>query len=548
MLGLQRHLRGLRAARPAANRWLRATSTSAPSATGSVVTEKPNVFITTPIFYVNAAPHIGHVHSTVLADALARWWRVRQRAVIFSTGTDEHGLKVQEAAERAGTTDYKRFCDDVSSRFDAIFQQCNVAYSRFIRTSDADHHDAVAALWHRIERNGHIYLGEHEAWYCKSDESFLTETQVEDRTDARGETFKVSKESGHTVEMVREENYKFRLSAFQDELLAWLDSGDVVVPKSRANEVRAAVAAGLRDVSVSRLSEKIQWAIKVPDDDSHCIYVWLDALTNYLTVAGYPDDTSATWPADYHVVGKDILKFHAIYWPAFLLAAGLPLPKRIVAHAHWTVDNVKMSKSLGNVVDPHAMLAKYGADFVRYFLLREGVLNDDGDFNASLLEDRVNSELADTLGNLVSRSTGKSFLRDGVVPTQPTTLRDDDRELVVNGQQLAARVAAHFEVPDFSSGLKEVVFFLHDVNRCDLSAAVCALVGELQQVETHMVCVCVYVRSYFSNNEPWVLAKQLRGLTPEDPEYAAVKERLDTVLYVTIDAVRMSGACRIFCV
>lgn len=375
---------------------------------------------------------------------------------------------MQEAAEQSGTTDYKRFCDDVSSRFDAIFQDCNVDYSRFIRTSDDDHHDAVAALWRRIARNGHIYLGEHEAWYCKSDESFLTETQVEDRVNALGQAVKVSKESGHVVEKVREENYKFRLSAFQDELLAWLDSGDVVVPKSRHNEVRAAVAAGLRDVSVSRLSEKIQWAIPVPDDASHCVYVWLDALTNYLTVAGYPGDVSATWPADYHIVGKDILKFHAIYWPAFLLAAGLPLPKRVVAHAHWTVDNVKMSKSLGNVVDPHAMLRKYGADFVRYFLLREGVLNDDGDFNASLLEDRVNSELADTLGNLVSRSTGKSFLRDGAVPMQPTDLRDDDRALIAQGQALAAKVAAHFEAPDFSAGLKDIVFFLHDVNRCVL--------------------------------------------------------------------------------
>lgn len=444
---------------------------------------KRNVLITTPIFYVNASPHIGHVHSAVLADALARWYKVKDCAVVFSTGTDEHGLKVQEAAELSGTTDYKCFCDDVSSRFDAIFQQCNVDYSRFIRTSDGDHHEAVHALWRRIEQNGHIYLGEHEAWYCKSDESFLTETQVEDRTDAQGRTLKVSKESGHTVEKVREENYKFRLSAFQDQLLAWLDSDpDVVVPRTRHNEVRAAITAGLRDVSVSRLSEKIQWAIPVPGDDSHCVYVWLDALTNYLTISGYPGDTSATWPADYHIVGKDILKFHAIYWPAFLMAAGLPLPKRIVAHAHWTVDNVKMSKSLGNVVDPHEMLRKYGADFVRYFLLREGVLNDDGDFNASLLEDRVNSELADTLGNLVSRSTGKSFLLNGMVPSQPTQLNEDDKALIAQGQSLGAKVEKHFEAPDFSTGLKEVVFFLHDVNKY-----VCALCVEL------MCCVC---RSY----------------------------------------------------
>lgn len=450
---------------------------NASTAADSASDTKRNVLITTPIFYVNASPHIGHVHSAVLADALARWFKVKERAVVFSTGTDEHGLKVQEAAERSGTTDYKRFCDDVSSRFDAVFRQCNVDYSRFIRTSDGDHHEAVAALWRKIEQNGHIYLGEHEAWYCKSDESFLTETQVEDKTDAQGHTFKVSKESGHPVEKVREENYKFRLSAFEDQLLAWLDSDpDAVVPRSRYNEVRAAITSGLRDVSVSRLSEKIQWAIPVPDDDSHCVYVWLDALTNYLTVSGYPGDVSATWPADYHIVGKDILKFHAIYWPAFLLAAGLPLPKRIVAHAHWTVDNVKMSKSLGNVVDPHEMLHKYGADSVRYFLLREGVLNDDGDFNASLLEDRVNSELADTLGNLVSRSTAKSFLRNGVVPSQPTELNDDDRVLIEQGQGLANKVEKHFEAPDFSAGLKEVVFFLHDVNKCVCSSCESSIV------------------------------------------------------------------------
>jgi methionyl-tRNA synthetase len=228
---------------------------------------KPSqTFITTPIFYVNAAPHIGHVHSAVLADALSRWHQLKGSDVLFTTGTDEHGLKVQEAAENAGCgADYKGFCDDVSARFNDIFQQANVEYSRFIRTSDADHHDAVAAFWRAIRDNGHIYLGDHESWYCKSDESFLTEMQVEDKEDAHGKTIKVSKESGHPVEMLREENYKFRLSAFQDRLLQWLDANpDVIVPKARFNEVRAAVTGGLRDLSVSRLSEKIQWAIKVP--------------------------------------------------------------------------------------------------------------------------------------------------------------------------------------------------------------------------------------------------------------------------------------------
>lgn len=426
-----------------------ALSTAAEAA--GVEQSKENMLITTPIFYVNAAPHIGHVHSTVLADAMARWFTIKGRNVTFTTGTDEHGLKVQEAAETLGkTTDYKAFCDSVSSRFKQVFDQAQVAPSRFIRTSDEDHREAVHAFWTTIQRNGHIYLGEHEAWYCKSEESFLTDTQVQDVQDpATGATVKVSRETGHKVEKVSEENYKFRLSAFQDRLLEWLDnSPDVIVPRSRHNEVRAAVQAGLRDVSVSRLSEKIQWAIPVPGDQLHCVYVWLDALTNYLTCAGYPGDVQETWPADYHIVGKDILKFHAIYWPAFLMAAGLPLPKRIVAHAHWTVDRVKMSKSLGNVVDPNEIMTKYGADFVRYFLLREGVLNDDGDFNVGLLEDRVNSELADTLGNLVSRSTAKAFLPDGKLPTRPQQFTQDDQELIARGQKLSAKVAKLFETPD----------------------------------------------------------------------------------------------------
>uniref|UniRef100_A0AAV1VIA5 methionine--tRNA ligase n=1 Tax=Peronospora matthiolae TaxID=2874970 RepID=A0AAV1VIA5_9STRA len=473
-------------------------------------------FITTPIFYVNAAPHIGHVHSAVLADALARWHQVKKRDVLFTTGTDEHGLKIQEAAESRGMTDYKAFCDDVSSRFVEVFQNANIDYSRFIRTSDTDHRAAVEVFWQRIRDNGYIYLGHHESWYCKSDESFLTDMQVEDKMDANGEGFmKVSKESGHAVERLCEENYKFKLSAFQDRLLQWLEENpEVIVPKARYNEVRAAVRGGLRDLSVSRLREKIKWAIQVPDDDKHSVYVWLDALTNYLTSAGYPGNVDHAWPADYHIVGKDILKFHAIYWPAFLMAAGLPLPKKVVAHAHWTVGNIKMSKSLGNVVDPHDLLSKYGSDFVRFFLLREGVLTSDGDFNAEALVDRVNSELADTLGNLVSRSTGIAVLENGIVPKrpQPDRLVAEDKELVAKGQALASKVGKLFDAPDFARALEEIVLFLHDVNR------------------------------YFTIMEPWVLSKAVRN--SEDvgsAEYKATKERLDTVLYLAIDASRMSA-------
>ncbi|KAI9916758.1 hypothetical protein PsorP6_017944 [Peronosclerospora sorghi] len=264
-------------------------------------------FRTTPIFYVNAAPRIGHVYSAVLADALARWHKMKKRKVLFTTGTDEHGLKIQEAAEKRGTTDYKAFCDNVSSRFNEIFREANVDYTRFIRTCEKDHHEAVGVFWRTIRDNGHIYLGHYESWYCESDESFLTEMQVEDRTDANGNLVKVSKESGHLVEKMCEENYKFRLSAFQSRLLLSLvDNSEVIVPKARYNEVHAAVSGGLRDLSISRLSEKIQWAIK----QALCLCV-VGPLKNYLTSAGYPGNVDRAWPADYHIVGKDILKLHA---------------------------------------------------------------------------------------------------------------------------------------------------------------------------------------------------------------------------------------------
>ncbi|CEG43401.1 methionine-trna ligase [Plasmopara halstedii] len=475
----------------------------------------PQTYISTPIFYVNAAPHIGHVHSAVLADALSRWHKIKGCDVLFTTGTDEHGLKVQEAVEKSGTQEYQAFCDEVSSRFIEIFQKANVDYSRFIRTSDQDHNEAVNAFWRTIYANGYIYLGDHESWYCKSDESFVTETQVEDKAGPDGNMIKVSKESGHPVEMLREQNYKFRLSKFQNRLLEWLDANpDAIVPKTRYNEVRAAVTGGLKDLSVSRLSEKIRWAIQVPDDNKHCVYVWLDALTNYLTSAGYPGDTTHSWPAAYHIVGKDILKFHAIYWPAFLMAAGLPLPKKVVAHAHWTVGNVKMSKSRGNVIDPNEVLSKYGSDFVRFFLLRESVLTNDSDFNTETLEDRVNSELADTLGNLVSRCTSKSVLMSGKVPKRPQfdLLTIDEKELVVKGQALASEVKKYFDAPDFARGLETIVFFLHDVNR------------------------------YFTVMEPWILSKTLKEIRHlRSDEYNATKERLDTVLYLSMDAARISA-------
>nr|CCA24532.1 unnamed protein product [Albugo laibachii Nc14] len=487
------------------------------------------MMITTPIYYVNSSPHIGHLHSSVLADALARWYNMKKGPnsidALLTTGTDEHGLKVQQAAEKANAADYASFCDAISNQFRELFLHANMDYTEFVRTSDSKHHRSVRAFWNQLYGNGYIYLGQHEAWYCQSDESFLTEMQVEDSIRSTAgpdgeiinETYKISKESGHTVEKLKEVNYKFRLSAFQQPLLEWLESSpDVIVPKTRYNEVnhytvRATIKAGLRDISVSRLHEKIKWAITVPDDSQHCIYVWLDALTNYLTCAGYPDaeKLDRVWPPDYHIVGKDILKFHAIYWPAFLMAAGLPLPKRIVAHAHWTVKDIKMSKSLGNVVNPFEIIKKYGTDAVRYYLLREGVLGSDGDFKLSLLENRLSSELADTLGNLVSRSTARSFLVDGSVPRRPITLTPDDLELMKEGDAIAAKVAVDFQIPDFHQGLQRIILYLHKLNR------------------------------YFSSNEPWVLKTALDSQTLRPAEAEQATERLQGILNITIDATRL---------
>ncbi|RHY11905.1 hypothetical protein DYB35_008944 [Aphanomyces astaci] len=403
--------------------------------------------ITTPIFYVNASPHLGHLHSSLMADALSRWFQFRNEPTLFTTGTDEHGLKVQQAADKAGKpTD--QFCDDVAATFQAMCASGDIRYDRFVRTTEPSHAVAVASMWRTLVENDYIYLGEHEAYYCISDETFLTEMQVDTRDDGQI----VSKESGHPVELVKEQNYKFRLSKLQDKLLAWLDDHpDVVQPPSRYNEC---------------------------------------------------------WPAAYHIVGKDILKFHAIYWPAFLLAAKLPLPHKIVAHAHWTVNGVKMSKSLGNVVTPDVIIEKVLG--LRYYLLREGVLTDDGDFNEGMLKEHVNNELADTLGNLVIRCTTLAFLPQGNVPSGGD-FSPDDLELIHRINDTVQQVQCHYERPDFALVTKTIMGLLYEVNR------------------------------NFSKHEPWVVAKQLKTLAVDSEEAKVKRQLVDTTLLLSIEAVRVSA-------
>jgi methionyl-tRNA synthetase len=357
-------------------------------------------YITTPIYYVNGAPHIGHAYTSIAADVMARWKRLDGFDVFFLTGTDEHGQKVEKAAAEAGM-DPQAFTDKVSADFRDMAVKMGVSFDDYIRTTEDRHKVSCAELWQRIDASGNIYLGHYEGWYAVRDEAFYDEDELTTRPDGSK-----AAPSGAPVEWVREPSYFFRLSAWQDTLLKlYEDDPDFILPAGRRNEVLSFVRGGLRDLSISRTS--FRWGIPVPGAPNHVMYVWLDALNNYVTACGFPDETASRWrywPADAHFVGKDILRFHAVYWPAFLMAAGLPVPRRISSHGWWTVEGEKMSKSLGNVIEPRQLVATYGLDQVRYFLLREKPFGGDGTMSHQALVTRINVELANDLGNLAQRS------------------------------------------------------------------------------------------------------------------------------------------------
>ncbi|XP_062520298.1 methionine--tRNA ligase, mitochondrial-like isoform X2 [Corticium candelabrum] len=383
------------------------------------VAKRSYSFVTTPIFYVNAAPHVGHVYSAVLADALHRWHRIQGKSpAIFSTGTDEHGLKVQHAAA-SQNMDPQLFCDDVSRLFKKLFNAYDVSYNDYVRTTERRHVECVEYFWNRLAANGWLYKDSYEGWYSVSDETFVGKSQVTQFDDEHGNQCMVSTETGNVVEWTKEENYMFRLSHFKEQLLSWLNCHSAAVyPSVYATEVKEFVSNGLADLSVSRQSSRLQWGIPVPNDPSQMIYVWLDALVNYLTVAGYPHN-NFHWPPTHHIVGKDIVKFHAIYWPAFLMAVGLDPPKRVVVHAHWTRDTLKMSKSRGNVVDPFDNLRHWGSDVIRYYLLKDGSLHRDSDYCDDRIASSLNGDLADSLGNLLQRCTAPSLNPSQSVPPLP---------------------------------------------------------------------------------------------------------------------------------
>jgi methionyl-tRNA synthetase len=403
-------------------------------------------YITTPIYYVNGAPHIGHAYTSIAADVLARWARLQGREVFFLTGTDEHGQKVEKAAAEAGLTP-QAFADAVSAQFRAMGGALDVSNDDFIRTTEPRHYRACTALWEKLAAAGDIYAGHYEGWYALRDETFYDEDELARLPDGTRLA-----PSGAPVEWVREPNFLFRLSAYQDRLLAYYDANpDFIGPPSRRNEVTSFVRSGLRDLSVSRSS--FRWGIPVPGHPEQVMYVWLDALMNYLTAVGYPDEDAPRWPfwpADLHLVGKDIVRFHAVYWPAFLMAAGIAPPKRLFCNGWWTIDGQKMSKSLGNAIDPLALAASYGVDPLRYFLLREIPFGADGDFSPAKLVTRLNVELANDLGNLaqrtlslIARNCGGALPARAELTTDDKYLLDAAHALPENFSDLLGRQALH---------------------------------------------------------------------------------------------------------
>ena len=453
---------------------------------------KPSYYITTPIYYVNDIPHIGHAYTTLACDVLARFKRLDGFEVLFLTGTDEHGQKVEKSAAAAGKTP-KEFCDIVSRRFRDLAEVMKFSNDDFIRTTEDRHKRACQALWNKLLDNGHIYLDKYAGWYSVRDEAFFGENELVENK----ENIKVAP-TGAPVEWVEEESYFFKLSNFEEKLLSFYENlPATVLPNTRKNEVKSFVEGGLRDLSISRTS--FNWGVPVPDNDKHIMYVWIDALTNYITAAGYPDVESEKfknfWPADIHMVGKDILRFHAVYWPAFLMGAGLEPSNRIFAHGWWTSDGQKISKSLGNVIDPFGLVDEFGLDQVRYFLMREVSFGKDGDFNRQSMINRINSDLANDLGNLAQRSLSMIYKNcDGAIPC-PDALSLDDKTL-----------------------LDMVDCLLVYVRDCI----------DKQAINKYLELIWKVVSAaniYFTAQEPW-------ALKVTDPA------RMATVLYVTAEAIR----------
>jgi methionyl-tRNA synthetase len=457
-------------------------------------------YVTTAITYPNGEPHIGHSYEYIATDAIARFKRLDGFDVRYLTGTDEHGLKMVEtaAAEGTPTAELARRNSDV---FQRLQEQLNISFDRFIRTTDEDHLEASKEIWRRMSAAGDIYLDTYSGWYSVRDERFF----VESETTVNGDGTRVAVETGAPVTWTEEQTYFFRLSAYADKLLAHYEANpDFIAPTVRRNEVVSFVSGGLRDLSISRTS--FDWGVPVPEHPDHVMYVWVDALTNYLTGVGYPDTDSDTfrryWPADLHMIGKDIIRFHTVFWPAFLMSAGIELPRRVYAHGFLLNRGQKMSKSVGNVIDPITLVDTFGLDQVRYFLLREVPFGQDGSYSDDAIITRINTDLANELGNLAQRSLSMVAKNlDGIVP-DPGEFTADDTELLTAADALLERVRAEFDAQAMHLALEAIWLMLGAANK------------------------------YFSAQQPWVLRKSESG---------ADQTRFRTVLYTTMEAVRIAA-------
>ncbi|MAU94539.1 MAG: methionine--tRNA ligase [Fulvimarina sp.] len=450
-------------------------------------------YLTTAISYPNGRPHIGHAYEFIATDALARFKRLDGYDVLFLTGTDEHGIKMLQTARKAGI-EPRDFAEQNSAEFEKMTKALGGSNDDFIRTSEERHYAASQAIWQRMADAGDIYKDSYSGWYSVRDEAYYGEDEITLKED--GQRYGPQ---GSPVEWVEEESYFFKLSQFQDRLLELYETNpDFIGPAERRNEVMSFVRSGLRDLSVSRTT--FDWGIPVPGDEKHVMYVWVDALTNYLTATGFPGegDRSAFWPADLHVIGKDIVRFHTVYWPAFLMSAGLPLPKRVFGHGFLFNRGEKMSKSVGNVIDPFALIETYGLDRLRYFLLREVPFGQDGNYSHDAIVNRTNSELANDIGNLAQRSLSMIAKHcDAKVPT-PGAFTNADEAVLAQSHQLLVTAREAIDRQEIHAVLAAIVALVSATNR------------------------------YFAGEEPWALRKT-------DPE------RMATVLYVTAEVVRRAA-------
>ena len=448
-------------------------------------------YITTPIYYPSAKPHMGHAYSSIIADFFARFKRIDGFQVHFLTGTDEHGLKIQRSAEKENV-DPKQFCDQISETFRNLSKTLNLTNTDFIRTTEDRHKKTVQYLWNELLKNDDIYLSKYSGWYSVSDEAFYTEDEIE---EIDGNKRSISSKS--SVEWIEEESYFFRLSKWEKPLLEYYDNHpDFISPSSRKNEVVSFVKGGLKDLSVSRKS--FSWGIKVPNDKDHVIYVWLDALTNYISALNYPDRNDKLykdfWPASIHLIGKDILRFHAVYWPAFLLAAKIELPLKVYGHGWILSGDEKMSKSKGNILDPIEIIKEYGLDPLRYYLIKEVSFGNDGNISQERLEDCINSDLANNFGNLCQRVTAFAIKNcDSLVP-KDIEFQNDDLIILNKYKDNLEKIRKKIDNQDINFYIEYIVNSLFEANK------------------------------YFNDQEPW---KKKDDLT-----------RLNTIVYTTLEIVR----------